>query len=246
MILYIAGPMRGLPAFNFGEFDKARDSLKWMGHEAISPADHDRDVFPHHDWDAIDATIPEGFTIEAALEWDFGAILRADGIALLPGWENSEGSKAEKFVAEQTGKKVFLLRLLSDRERLLPFFERHPLPPYDLVEYRKPALELVTHRGAALREAERLITGDRNKSYGSPTQNFQDTAGMWTIQLRHLLQEGAAVSPQDVAAMMVALKLVRRIASDKADNWLDILGYGACGYEAAVETQAFPAFEDVA
>lgn len=237
MILYIAGPMRGLPAFNFGEFDKARDFLKKLGHEPISPADHDREMFPDHDWDAIDATIPAGFTIEDALQWDFSAILRADGIALLPGWENSEGAKAEKFVAEQTGKKVYMMVFTGEEAyaiRLSPL-PREVVSKSDL-----------TPRGAALREAERLITGDRNKSYGSPTQNFQDTAGMWTIQLRHLLQEGAAVSPQDVAAMMVALKLVRRIASDKADNWLDILGYGACGYEAAVETQAFAAFQDVA
>lgn len=93
-------------------------------------------------------------------------------------------------------------------------------------------------RAQVLDEAKRLITGDRNRSYGSPTQNFQDTAVVWSTIFRHKLAPGEVFTPADIAAAMVALKLMRRIAGDKADNWVDICGYAACGYECDVETNA--------
>lgn len=92
----------------------------------------------------------------------------------------------------------------------------------------------VPPRVAVLREAERLITGDRNKTYGSPTQNFANTAEIWTVQMRHKLQPGAVFEASDVAALMIGLKLARLQADPgKLDTWTDISGYGACGAEAA-------------
>lgn len=94
----------------------------------------------------------------------------------------------------------------------------------------------VTPRAELLREAEKLITGDRNATYGSPTQNFQDTAAIWTVQLGHKLKEGEKIDPGEVAALMIGLKLARIKASPKRDNWADISGYAGCGYEADKET----------
>jgi hypothetical protein len=34
---------------------------------------------------------------------------------------------------------------------------------------------------------------------------------------------------------MIGLKLARITAQPKRDNWTDIAGYAACGYEAGVE-----------
>lgn len=90
----------------------------------------------------------------------------------------------------------------------------------------------VPYRAEVLRKAEELITGDRNASYGEPTQNFTDIAGMWNVLLRHKLRDGEAIDPGDTAAMMISLKLVRRIASDNPDNWIDAAGYAGCGAEA--------------
>jgi hypothetical protein len=91
-------------------------------------------------------------------------------------------------------------------------------------------------RVGVLRDAETLITGDRNTSYGEPTQNFTDTADVWTTLLRHRLREGERIDAGDVAALMVGLKLVRRTASGKMDHWIDIAGYAACGAEADVSS----------
>lgn len=90
-------------------------------------------------------------------------------------------------------------------------------------------------RALVLREAERLTTGDRNVTYGSPTANFENTADLWTVLLQPLLKEGARLEPRHVADLMVALKLARNMTVPKRDNFVDIAGYAACGYETTVD-----------
>lgn len=91
----------------------------------------------------------------------------------------------------------------------------------------------VTPRASVLREAESLITGDRNKAYGSPTQNFTNTAEIWTALLRHKLKDGETISPAEVASLMIGLKLARTVGEPKRDNWVDMAGYAGCGYETS-------------
>jgi len=93
--------------------------------------------------------------------------------------------------------------------------------------------EVLSERQSVLVEAESLITGDRNTSYGSPTQNFQNTADLLNVQFRHKLTE--ELTATDVALIMIHLKMARLVASpDKRDNWVDIAGYAACGFETTV------------
>lgn len=91
----------------------------------------------------------------------------------------------------------------------------------------------VTPRASVLREAESLITGDRNKAYGSPTQNFTNTAEIWTALIRHKLKDGEVLTPAEVASFMIGLKLARTVGEPKRDNWVDMAGYAGCGYEAS-------------
>lgn len=93
-----------------------------------------------------------------------------------------------------------------------------------------------TPRESVLTEAAGLITGDRNQSYGSPTQNFSDIAGMFTIQLGHKLKDGERIEPGEVAELMALVKLCRMKAQPKRDNWVDLAGYAACGFEADAES----------
>jgi hypothetical protein len=95
-----------------------------------------------------------------------------------------------------------------------------------------------TIRGELLDEAKLLIEGDRNKTYGSPTQNFQNTAELFTTLLRHKLKDGEVIQPHEVATLMIALKLARTIAEPKRDNFVDIAGYAACGYETLEELRS--------
>lgn len=104
MKLYVAGPMRGYDQFNFPAFDRASAVLRAAGHEVVSPAEMDREK-------GLDETAntTEGFDVQDALRRDFAVILECDGIVMLPGWEASTGANAERFVAETTGRQVFLL-----------------------------------------------------------------------------------------------------------------------------------------
>lgn len=89
-----------------------------------------------------------------------------------------------------------------------------------------------TPRGKILREAETLITGDRNKTYGSPVENFDVTAALWNAQLGHKLKPGESFTGTDVALLMIQLKMARlRTSPSNRDHYLDIAGYAACGWE---------------
>ena len=63
--------------------------------------------------------------------------------------------------------------------------------------------EPTTLRVEALREAARIISGERNKQYGGPEENFERIAKIWEIIF------GIPVSNEDVAMAMVAVKVAR-------------------------------------
>jgi hypothetical protein len=138
-----------------------------------------------------------------------------------------------------TSEQMFLRINVDTGEELawdrLAYYEKEYGP---LVEAREGTAEdfPATPREELLDEAKRLITGDRNLSYGKPTQNFTDTAKIWTVQLRHKLKDDVVITPGEVAALVIGLKLARIVASPKRDNWADIAGYAGCGYEADVES----------
>jgi hypothetical protein len=91
----------------------------------------------------------------------------------------------------------------------------------------------VIPRVAALREAAGLISGDRDKQYGGPEENFTRIAKIWSVIL------GQEVLAEDVAMMMIGLKVARYAARSgfQPDTWVDIAGYAGCGYEVgSVET----------
>ncbi len=103
MRVYIAGPMRGYPEYNFPAFDYAARRLRQAGHEAINPAELDR-VVGIHEWTN---PLPKGF-MRAAMKRDLMAICdEAEGITLLPGWEASSGVGVEKALTDVLGLPSF-------------------------------------------------------------------------------------------------------------------------------------------
>lgn len=108
IVLYVAGPMRGIEAFNFPAFNKASDWLRAAGYATVNPAQHDEE----NGFDPTGMTGNEdlseiGFDLREALAWDLDKIAKeADGIALLPGWEKSRGVAAEVATAEALGLTV--------------------------------------------------------------------------------------------------------------------------------------------
>jgi len=106
--IYVAGPMRGIPYFNFPAFDKAQDLLESDGWEVFNPANLDRqDGFDplrlpsDYDWNGV-----EGFDLAKCVKRDLEALQESDAIYLLPGWEASVGARSEFSVAKWLGKAI--------------------------------------------------------------------------------------------------------------------------------------------
>ena len=118
MNYYLAGPMRGLPKFNFPAFMAAAASLRKKGHKVFNPAERDIKV---HGKDIassptgnIKTAERKGFNLRKALAADLKYIcLKADTVVLLPGWETSKGAKAEKATADALGLDVVLYEELK-------------------------------------------------------------------------------------------------------------------------------------
>jgi len=109
MKLYIAGPMRGIRAFNFPAFFDTEMTLNGWGYETVNPARRDVDNgFTNYDTLTGDEDLTElGFNLRSALAWDLDQIAtRCDGIATLPGWHKSKGAKAEVNTAIALGLPV--------------------------------------------------------------------------------------------------------------------------------------------
>ena len=108
MTVYIAGPMKHKPFFNFPAFDRARDALLLAGHVPISPADMDRAVgFDETGYPTGSDTIPADFDMSAAMDRDIAAVRRCDAVLLIEGWWYSKGARAERALAEWCGKEIW-------------------------------------------------------------------------------------------------------------------------------------------
>lgn len=82
--LYIAGAISENPSRNIPRFAEAANELEVAGYDTVNPAR--RGVIDGYEWaDYMRDCIPE--------------LLGCDGVALLPGWENSKGARLEFTIA---------------------------------------------------------------------------------------------------------------------------------------------------
>jgi hypothetical protein len=89
--IYVAGPMTGLPEFNYPAFRTAAAQLRSLGYVVEDPSTN---VNPtpddYHGW----------------LRAGLAQLIRCDGVALLSGWEASGGARLEVNVGATLGLRV--------------------------------------------------------------------------------------------------------------------------------------------
>lgn len=89
--IYISGPMSGLPEHNFPAFHAEAARLRELGYDVVNPADLNPD--PGKGW-------------KDCLRVDLLELLGCDAIAMLPGWQKSEGAHLEMHVAHRVGIEI--------------------------------------------------------------------------------------------------------------------------------------------
>jgi hypothetical protein len=87
--VYIAGPMTGLPEFNFPAFAAVAKKLRALGCYVVSP--HELSIQADRS-----LALPYEFYLRNSLK----ALLRCDEVVLLPGWERSKGACLEREIAQ--------------------------------------------------------------------------------------------------------------------------------------------------
>jgi hypothetical protein len=107
---YLAGPMRGIPEFNFPAFMAKAAELREAGHEVFNPAERDNEQHGtdiskgNATGDEALASKQHGFNLRVALAADLKFICEeAEAIYMLPGWSNSKGATAERATALALG-----------------------------------------------------------------------------------------------------------------------------------------------
>ena len=88
-MLYLSGPMTGLPEYNYPAFREASKELRSRGFEVFDPSEC---------FDG-DQTLPK----ETYMREDIRAILECSIVVTLDGWENSSGARLEVEVAKACG-----------------------------------------------------------------------------------------------------------------------------------------------
>ncbi len=103
MRVYLSGPMTGHPESNFPAFHAAAAALRAKGLEVVNPAE----INVKGAENAADSYM-------ACLRADLRAMMDCEAIALLAGWEKSNGANLELHVAHRVGMDVlFVDQLLA-------------------------------------------------------------------------------------------------------------------------------------
>lgn len=247
--VYLAGPMTGFPEHNFPAFKNYTTWLRNHGYDVVSPEElENKETGPRKSWEyyltrdlrelltccAI-AVLPgweksRGATLEIYVGWrlgfeifdardfekvdvsnfDFSSVHKSDTTAFLKAFTPPSLYPMTNNIGDIA--KGSLVSAERGRDRYAEVM-RGPAP-----EAEKPKPENI------LKEADRIVGGDRAAAYGHPREDFARTAQIWSAIL------GFPVPVEKVALCMVGVKMSRQCNAAKRDNWVDMAGYAQTGY----------------
>ena len=100
MKVYLSGPMTGIQDFNFPAFNAEAARLRAAGLQVVNPAEINPDTT---------------MSWHECMRADIKALCDCDTLALMPGWESSQGAHLELHIAHRLG-----LRVIQTRELAVP------------------------------------------------------------------------------------------------------------------------------
>lgn len=89
-VVYIAGPMSGLPDLGRKHFREAEKRLKEAGYIALNPA-----------------VLPKGMEKDRYMPICLAVLEAADAVYMLQGWRSSAGAQMERAYAQYQGKEIW-------------------------------------------------------------------------------------------------------------------------------------------
>lgn len=221
MKVYLSGPMRNTtPDQNKELFYARAGQLEQRGFVVFNPHEISREVRLQHgvgEWDF--GALP----VEAFLRADYAYVTQSDLVAILPGWEKSDGCRKEVRVARDLAIPVWPVQYVLDQIH----------PGWKLASHLnlQPSLELSE---SAVQEAHRLVHGDRMAAYGHPIEDYTRTGRIWGAIIDGWLRRQPGfetinpvpdLDPRIAALMMAGVKISREVNGPKHDNRVDLAGY---------------------
>ncbi len=155
MRLYLSGPMTGHEDWNYPAFNATAARLRAAGHEVFNPAENDNGS--------------AGKPREFYLRLDVEAVSKSDALAVLPGWERSEGANLEVHIARHLAMPVYdanTMELIEEVSRMVPNDE--------------PRQRLYETHGVLCKAALELMR-QKNQDYAAgndPYRNFRMFGGL--------------------------------------------------------------------
>ena len=98
--IYVAGPMTGLPDYNYPAFNEAEAYIKGLGYETENPASAP---------DVVNGFPYQGAPYEWYLRRAVRQVLDCDMLVYLPGSENSKGAQLEMTIARALAMPIISL-----------------------------------------------------------------------------------------------------------------------------------------
>ena len=116
--IYVAGPMTGLPDFNYPAFNAAAATLRAQGHTVLNPAEN---------------PVPPCGTWQGYMRMALAQLVQCECIVLLPGWADSKGALIERKLAQVLGMDVlhFVDAQMLEQVPLMSAFDGMPRPAVD-------------------------------------------------------------------------------------------------------------------
>lgn len=113
--IYIAGPMRGLPNFNYPKFNDYAESHRAVGWDVVNPVEIGAGYGTPEQINSDPALLA------AVMAAEIHALETCDAIYLLDGWHKSEGALKELATAISYRLKIYLAPVVY-----IPLIRRKP------------------------------------------------------------------------------------------------------------------------